>query len=177
MKPMKKHLIWFSIATLPLWWTACDQNTMVRDLDYTDEFEEVYPPEPVPKLLTFANGENIQIQSNGGQIVAKADTLKWVSSPLHEGSAMMVRYQVLLGTEDETFKGDESTILSVFTSGEEGKSTALGISHILLNDIAANAGISPGETGTLTWKVRAYCGLDKTLSNVTGNFTVTRPQE
>lgn len=177
MRPMKKRLIWFSLVAMSLWWTACEQNTMERDLDYTDEFEEVYPPEPVPKLLTFANGENILIQSNGGQVVAGTDTLKWEASPLHEGSAMIVRYQVLFGTEDETFDGDDNSLLSVNTSDEEGKATTLGISHILLDDIAANAGIAPGETGTLTWKVRAYCGLDKTLSDVTGNFTVTRSQE
>ncbi len=149
---------------------------MIRDLKYADEFEEVYPPEPVPALTAFADGELITIQANeSGQIVANTDTLKWDESPLHEGSLMVVRYQVLIGTEDETFDGDDSSLLSVSTADGEGLDTTLTLNHVTLDDIAMNAGINAGETGTLSWKVRAYCGLDKTLSDVTGYFRVARP--
>lgn len=149
---------------------------MVRDLDYSEEFEEVYPPEPVPKLLTFANGETITITATDGNVNANSDTLRWEASPLHEGSLMVVRYQVLLGTEDETFQGDDDSLLSIQTSIDEGRGTYLSLNHAILNDIARDAGIEPGETGTISWKVRAYCGLDKTLSNVTGQFNVSRPE-
>lgn len=176
MNLTKKSFMWLSLVAMPLCWTACNQNTMVRDLDYSEEFEEVYPPEPVPKLLTFANGETITITATDGNIDVKSDTLKWEASPLHEGSLMIVRYQVLLGTENETFQGKDASLLSVQTSNEEGIATSLTLNHTLLDDIAENAGIQPGETGTILWKVRAYCGLDRTLSNVTGQFNVTRPE-
>jgi len=150
---------------------SCEQNPLnwKDKLAYKKDFEAVYTPTAVQTLLSFANNETIDLSITGN------DTLKWKSSVLPKGSAMVVKYEVLLGSNDANLKETDDKLLGVETSDNEGADTTLVISSTTLESIASAAGITAGQTGTISWKVRAYCGQDNSVSSVTGHFKLSVP--
>lgn len=160
------YLVLFSLIFL---FASCDQETMKWDLTDADQFERVYTPTPVTSLTSLA-GYDLLVLSSGNEVFS------WEPSALREGSKMLVRYEILFGVEKETYTGkSDADLLSVKTADEEGVDTLLTLSHSNIDKIANAAGIGADEIGTLSWKVRAYCGLDSSLSTVTGYFRVLRP--
>jgi|WetSurMetagenome_2_1015567.scaffolds.fasta_scaffold23357_2 starch-binding outer membrane protein SusE/F len=149
---------------------SCEQDPLnwKNKLAYKKDFEAVYTPTAVQTLLSFANNETIDLSITGN------DTLKWKASVLPKGSAMVVRYEVLLDSCDNNFNKTDNGLLGVITSGNEGIDTTLVISSSALVSIASNAGFNEGIK-TLSWKVRAYCGLDNSISKVTGHFKLSVP--
>ena len=149
---------------------SCEQDPLnwKNKLAYKKDFEAVYTPTAVQTLLSFANNETIDLSVIGN------DTLKWKSSVLPKGSAMVVRYEVLLDSCDNNFNKTDNKLLSVITSGDEGIDTTLIINSSTLVGIASNAGFKAGLK-TLSWKVRAYCGEDNSVSASTGHFKVSVP--
>ena len=156
------------MLALPLGWSSCNKDTRYHDLPYEDEFEPVYPVPAVTTLLTPTNGEAI---TSGGDAVL----FSWEEPELPEGSQMVLKYEVLFGPEGFDFTQADDKSNSVRTSDSDGRDPSLSLYGSFLELIAAEAGIEPGETGVIQWKVRSYCGLDMTLSTATGSITVTRP--
>ena len=156
------------MLALPLGWSSCDQDTRTHDLPYEDEFEPVYPVPAVETLLAPANGTAI---ISGGDAVV----FSWKEGELPEGSQMVVKYEVLFGPQGHDFTQMDEESNSVQTSDMQGGDPQLTLYGSFLDLIAEEAGIEPGATGTILWKVRGYCGLDQTLSTATGSIQVTRP--
>lgn len=165
---MKRNIIYSVLLFVLVTWISCSQETMERDLECEDKFEEVYVPRPVSSLTSFA-GYDLIVLSSGNEIFG------WSPSVLREGSAMVVKYEVLYGRENENFQKDDKDLLAVRIANNLGVDTLLTVSHTVLNNIAVSAGIGTDEIGTVSWKVRAYCGLDTSLSSVTGYFRMLRP--
>ncbi len=160
------YLVLFSLVFL---FVSCEQETMTRDLTDADQFERIYTPTPVTSLNSWA-GYDLLVLSSGSEIFS------WKPSALRKGSKMLVRYEALFGVENETYIGkSDVALLSVKTADEEGVDTLLTLSHSNIDKIASAAGIGADQIGTLSWKVRAYCGMDSSLSTATGYFKVLRP--
>lgn len=169
MRVIRRNLMWLCFLALAHGMTSCEQDTLVRDLPYENEFETAYAPTAVSKLLTPSDGEEIVADRS------KTITFSWEKSKNPEGSNMYVKYEVLFGSEGCDFTKVDEKSNSVQRADNEGKNTQLSLSGAFLDIIANEAKIEAGSTGILVWKVRAYCGLDETLSSVEGKIKVTRP--
>lgn len=166
---MKSNQIYLVLFSVVFFLASCNQETMKRDLTDADQFERIYAPEPVTTLTSLA-GYDLLVLSSGNEV------FKWKPSLLREGSKMLVRYEVLFGKENQTFSGiEDSKFLAVKTADEEGVDTLLTLNHSNIDKIASAAGIAADQIGVVSWKVRAYCGLDNSLSTATGFFKVLRP--
>lgn len=168
LKKKKEIIVCLTWAFFLLVCVSCSQDTMDRDLATQDEFEKAYTPEPVTSFTSFA-GYDLIVLSSGSEVFA------WTPSKLHKGSQMVVSYEVLYGREDETFDSGDDQLLAVEKSNSQGVDTLLTIYHNTIDEIAEKAGIENDEIGTIAWKVRSYCGLDISLSTVTGYFRILRP--
>lgn len=169
MNLLKKNFFFCLFGSFTLLFCAsCAQNIMDRDLSTESEFEKAYVPEPVTTLTSFA-GYDLIVLSSGSEIFT------WLPSKLREGSNMVVSYEVLFGKEDETFNNGDDQLLSIKKSDYQGVDTLLTLYHSTIDEIAEKAAIGDDEIGTIAWKVRSYCGLDMSLSSVTGYFKVLRP--
>lgn len=139
---------------------ACD-NEVNKGFD-PDEYEPVVAPDPVRTLNTMASGERIILSSSATESIV----FSW--SPTEEHGNTVYRYEVLM----DTIGGDFSKPIYTGQADGNGLETKLTISHYQLNTIGRQAKFRCNNNGTLRWKVRAYCGLDQSISSLEGYFVI-----
>ncbi|MBD8387144.1 SusE domain-containing protein [Dysgonomonas sp. BGC7] len=127
-----------------------------------EDYEPIVPPEPVRTLTSMASGERVILSGTSVEDIV----LSWIPTVV-KGNTVF-RYEVLFDTND----GDFSNPIEVLKSDKEALETKLTLSHFQMNAIGRLAKFKCNSNGTLRWKVRAYCGLDQSLSSLEGTFTI-----
>lgn len=89
--------------------------------------------------------------------------------PVRVEDSGAAQYEVLFDVEG----GDFSNPIYLVVSDNNGFSNAATITHKILNKIAAKAGIVPGETGNLIWKVASSRGINRVFSEESRTLTIT----
>ncbi len=137
------------------------ENVVNPGFDQND-YEPIVPPDPVRTLDSMASGERVVLSEGSLTDVV----LSWTPTEPHGNT--VYRYEVLIDTED----GDFSAPVETTFSDNNGIETTLTLTHYQLNTIGRLAGFRSNTEGTLRWKVRAYCGLDESMSSVEGWFSI-----
>jgi hypothetical protein len=155
LKTMKTNIILASLATsifaLGLF-TGCNDE---------DEFKEVSVT-PVERFYEPENEKYTILQPSGSMY------FEWEKAYAEDNS--VVYYEVLFDTQD----GDFSEPVYIVTSDNKGLSNGATISHKILNNIAAMAGIELGQEGVLKWTVRSNRGLNFQLAEENRTITIIR---
>lgn len=139
---------------------ACD-NKLNPGFDQND-YEPIVPPDPVYTLNSMSSGERVIL--NNGSLTNIV--LSW--TPTTEHGNTLYRYEVLFEGPD----GDFSDPIQIFTSDNNGTEPQLTLSHYQANVLGHLANFKANSNGTLRWKIKAYCGLDESISSLEGYFVV-----
>lgn len=158
---MKKRLMDFSLLLFLIMGLAACENKLNPGFD-PDDYEPVVAPDPVRTMDAMASGERIVLSGSSLTDVV----LKWTPTTPHGNT--VYRYEVLL----DTIGGDFSSPVEVSFSDNNGTENQLTLTHYQLNTIGKLAKFRCNTNGTLRWKVRAYCGLDQSISSLEGYFVI-----
>jgi hypothetical protein len=126
-----------------------------------EEFKDVTVT-AVDKLYEPANEKYTILQPSGSMY------FEWEKAYASDNS--IVYYEVLFDTQD----GDFSNPVYIVTSDNKGLSNGATITHKIINNIAAKAGIELGEEGVLKWTVRSNRGLNFEQAEESRTFTLIR---
>lgn len=139
---------------------ACD-NERNPGFDPND-YEPIVAPDPVHTLDAMASGERVVLSSSSLTDIV----LKWTPTTAHGNT--VYRYEVLI----DTIGGDFTNPVEISLSDNNGLEPQLTLSHYQANAIGKLAKFRCNTNGTLRWKVRAYCGLDDSISSLEGFFVI-----
>lgn len=157
---MKKHLSKFIMLLCIIAFASCS-NDLNPGFDPGD-YEPIVPPEPVRTLTSMASGERVVLSGTSIEDII----LSWI--PTEPKGNTVFRYEVLF----DTLGGDFTKPVAAIKSDKEALASQLTVSHFQMNAIGKLARFKANSNGTLRWRVRAYCGLDKALSSLEGTFTI-----
>lgn len=155
-----KKLIYLCLLLFLVGMTACD-NKLNPGFD-PDDYEPIIPPEPVRTMDTMASGERVIL--SGASLTDII--LKWTPTEKHGNT--IYRYEVLI----DTIGGDFKKPVEVSFSDNNGLEPQLTLTHHQVNTIGKLAKFRCNTNGTLRWKIRAYCGLDQSISSLEGYFVI-----
>ena len=158
---MKTHKF-FKVAMLLLLTglAACDNE---RNPGFNpNDYEPIVAPDPVHTLDAMASGERVVLSSSSLTDIV----LKWTPTTAHGNT--VYRYEVLI----DTIGGDFTNPVEISLSDNNGLEPQLTLSHYQANAIGKLAKFRCNTNGTLRWKVRAYCGLDDSISSLEGFFVI-----
>ena len=110
----------------------------------------------------MASGERVVLSSSSLTDIV----LKWTPTTAHGNT--VYRYEVLI----DTIGGDFTNPVEISLSDNNGLEPQLTLSHDQANAIGKLAKFRCNTNGTLRWKVRAYCGLDDSISSLEGFFVI-----
>lgn len=116
----------------------------------------------VENLYAPADGKAVKLLSSS----SAALYFEWESALVADGGA--AQYEVVFDKVD----GDFSKPLYSVTSDNNGNSNGANISHKILNQVAARAGIEPGTSGDVSWSVYSIRGMRRVLSKVIKVLTI-----
>ncbi|CAM3636613.1 SusE domain-containing protein [Sphingobacterium prati] len=116
----------------------------------------------VENLYAPADGKAVKLLSSS----SAALYFEWESALVADGGA--AQYEVVFDKVD----GDFSKPLYSVTSDNNGNSNGANISHKILNQVAARAGIEPGTSGDVSWSVYSIRGMRRVLSKVKKVLTI-----
>lgn len=108
----------------------------------------------VENLYAPADGRAVKLLSSS----SAALYFEWESALVADGGA--AQYEVVFDKVD----GDFGKPLYTVTSDNNGNSNGANISHKILNQVAAKAGIEPGQNGDVSWSVYSIRGMKRVLS-------------
>lgn len=97
----------------------------------------------------------------------RTEKFEWQHAEASKG--VTPKYEILFFKDNQT---PSNTISSIAAS----TSNNIYINHVKLNDIAARAGIEPGNSGTIQWTIRAYHESVTVLSQVTNTLVIQRTE-
>ncbi len=84
------------------------------------------------------------------------------------GKEVTPKYEIIFFKENETIANALFSVQSIINN--------LTINHIKLNEIAENAGIEAGNSGSVNWTVRAYYGSNSVMSKEVNTVIIKRPE-
>jgi|GEM_PF-320822 len=142
---------------------ACASIFLVSSCTEDMEFKDVNVT-PVKALYEPADEKAVELQASA----TAALFFEWESSKAEDSGAPL--YEVVFDKAD----GDFSNPIYKVLSDENGGRNYATISHKVLNNIGAKAGLNGGETGTIKWSVIASRGINVTPVQVSRKLTVTR---
>lgn len=126
------------------------------------EYEPIILPEPVHTLNSMASGERVVLTEGSLTDIL----LSW--TPTAKQGNTVYRYEILFDGPN----GDFSKPIQVLTADNNGLDSKSTLTHYQVNMIGKMAGFKANTNGTLHWKVKAYCGLDESISTLEGYFVV-----
>ncbi|TKC07131.1 SusE domain-containing protein [Pedobacter frigoris] len=128
-----------------------------------EKFKEVTVTE-VTTLYAPDNGRNVTLQASGNPSLY----FEWEKAVAQDNG--LVYYDVVFDKES----GDFSKPIYVAPADNNGISRGAVITHKVLNQIAALAGIPSATQGTIKWTVKSSRGLTKVMSKQIRTLTITR---
>ena len=84
------------------------------------------------------------------------------------GKEVTPKYEIIFFKENETIANALFSVQSIINN--------VTINHIKLNEIAENAGIEAGNSGSVNWTVRAYYGSNSVMSKEVNTVIIKRPE-
>lgn len=157
---VRKNLLSIVCLLFLIGLAACD-NKLNPGFD-PDDYESIVPPDPVRTMDAMASGERVVLSGSALSDIV----LKWTPTTPH--GKTVYRYEVLI----DTIGGDFSNPVEVSFSDNNGVESQLTLTHYQANTIGRLAKFRCNTNGTLRWKVRAYCGLDQSISSLEGYFVI-----
>lgn len=118
---------------------------------------------PVKALYEPTNNRTIKLLSSASA------SLYFEWEPVRVEDSGAAQYEVLF----DKAGGDFSDPIYLVVSDNTGFSSAATITHKVLNKIAVKAGIAPGETGSVIWKVASSRGVNRAFSDESRTLTIT----
>lgn len=133
--------------------TSCTDDMNYKDATVT----------PVKALYEPTDNRTVKLLSS----TSASLYFEWEAVRVEDSGA--AQYEVLFDKAD----GDFSEPIYTVVSDNTGFTNAATITHKVLNNIAAKAGIAPGETGSIIWKVAASRGINRVFSEESRTLTIT----
>lgn len=142
------------ICALAIAFAACDSDGEVRHLGVT-AVEKFYGPNDELDLV-------LQGSSSASQV------FEWEIARAEDSG--LVLYEVAFDKVDGKF----SSPLRLVTADNNGASATATISHKILNEVAASAGVESSEKGTIKWTVFSSKGINPVKAREERKMTITR---
>ncbi|WP_158655986.1 SusE domain-containing protein [Sphingobacterium sp. HMA12] len=146
-KDMKWYFKVIAMIVLAAGIVSCKKDDMKYSDADVSAVENLYAP---------ADGKSVKLLSSS----SAALYFEWESALVADGGA--AQYEVVFDKVD----GDFSKPLYTVTSDNNGNSNGANISHKILNQVAAKAGIEPGTSGDVSWSVYSIRGMKRVLGKV-----------
>lgn len=152
MKPSIKNTILF--LSIFFAFTSCGTD----DMNYKEATVT-----PVKALYEPTDNRTIKLLSSASASLY----FEWEAVRVEDSGA--AQYEVLF----DKVGGDFSAPIYMVVSDNNGFTNAATITHKVLNKIATKAGIAPGETGSVIWKVASSRGINRVLSEESRTLSIT----
>ncbi|MDD4515165.1 SusE domain-containing protein [Massilibacteroides sp.] len=118
---------------------------------------------PVKALYEPTDNRSVKLLSSASASLY----FEWEAVRVEDSGA--AQYEVLF----DKAGGDFSEPIYIVVSDNNGYTNAATITHKVLNKIATKAGIAPGETGDVIWKVASSRGINRVFSEASRTLTIT----
>jgi len=148
---------WYFKVIAMFAWAASIFSCKKDDMNYSDA--EV---SAVEHLYSPVDGRAVKLLNSA----SAALYFEWESALVADGGA--AQYEVVF----DKVGGDFSKPLYTVTSDNNGNSNGANISHKILNQVAAKAGIEPGTSGDISWSVYSIRGMKRVLSQANRKLTI-----
>ena len=152
MKTIFSKLRFFVSFVLPL--AGCTDNMGETDSRLSDS----------KGLIEPVDGKAIVLETS----TTASTYFEWEYADVEESGTAL--YQIAF----DKMEGDFSNPVYKMYSDNNGYKNCATITHKVLNDIAAKAGIKSAETGTIKWTVFSSKGMNTVKSSVENSLTITR---
>jgi len=154
---MKKFFMWFTIFLYLF-------GVFISCSDKDGEDDEQLYVEAVKSLTSPSDGYSIELTSS------TTDNIEFSWEKAVTSYGLVPIYEVVFIKED----GDFATPVEKIRADNPGKDNKVKITHRQLDQIAKNAGIAEGASGTLLWSVNASSGSLKVIAEKSNKITLTR---